>query len=163
MEKILISACLLGKRVRYDGNSLSLSEQILQQWRSDGRIVAVCPEVDAGMSIPRPPAEISKGDGNDVLVGGALVIDSNGKNVTEYFMNGAEVALSLCKTEGIKFALLAESSPSCGSNTIHDGRFTGNKKTGVGVTTALLQKNGIQVFSQFSVSAADRALQRASR
>ena len=160
MEKILISACLLGKRVRYDGNSLPISERILKQWQSDGRVISVCPEVDAGMSIPRAPAEISKGDGNDVLADDALVLDRNGKNVTEYFINGAELALSLCKKHDVKFALLAESSPSCGSKTIYDGRFVGNKKTGVGVTTALLQKNGIQVFSQFSISAANKALQR---
>ncbi len=162
IEKILISACLLERRVRYDGKSLPIFGKIIDQWRSEGRIVAVCPEVEAGMSTPRVPAEISKGNGLDVIDGGALVLDRNGKNVTEYFINGAEIALSLCKKHEIKIAILAESSPSCGSSNIYDGGFVGKKKAGVGVTAALLRKNGIKVFSQFSLSAANKELHRTS-
>lgn len=162
MEKILVSACLLGQEVRYNGNSLSVGKEIPEQWYSEDRIVSICPEVATGMSIPRAPAEISNGDGNDVLAGNALVLDSNGRNVTDDFIRGAELALSLCGQQNIKVALLAESSPSCGSTTIYDGRFAGSKIEGVGVTTALLQKNGIQVFTRFSISAAIKAINSAS-
>ncbi|MCP3901276.1 MAG: DUF523 domain-containing protein [Desulfobacteraceae bacterium] len=155
MEKILISACLLGKKVRYNGNPLSINENIIDKWNYEKRIISVCPEVNAGMSIPRLPAEILKGDGNDVLSGNAFVYNKSGQDVTEYFINGANLALSLCKQHDIKIALLKESSPSCGSTSIYDGSFKGNLIKGVGVTTALLKKNGIQVFSEFSISEAN--------
>lgn len=163
MEKILISACLLGEKVRYDGNAISISEKILDQWSVDGRIIPVCPEVDAGMTIPRAPAEISNGDGNDVLEDNALVFENEGNNVTGYFRIGADIALSLCKKHDVKIALLTENSPSCGSSLIYDGTFKGIKKAGIGVTTALLQENGIQVFNQFSILEANKALQNITR
>lgn len=39
MQKVLVSACLLGQPVRYDGNSLRSSSNILEQWDREGRIV----------------------------------------------------------------------------------------------------------------------------
>jgi len=159
LNKILISACLLGKRVRYDGNALPVSEGILKAWVRDERHVPVCPEVMAGMGVPRPPAEISDGGGMDVLNGKAAVTDQSGKDVTEFFVLGAQMALELCEKHGIGVAVLAESSPSCGCSTIHDGYFLGRKIAGMGVTTALLRKNGIRVFSQYELMDANKALQ----
>ena len=53
--RILISACLLGARCRYDGVSK------LQPWISDLAerhiLVPVCPEQLGGLPTPRPPAE----------------------------------------------------------------------------------------------------------
>ncbi len=163
MNNVLISACLLGKRVRYDENALTVTDKILNEWLSDGRVVSICPEVAADMCIPRPPAEISKGDGRDVLAGNATVIESTGIDVTDHFKSGAQIALSLCQKNNIKIAVLAESSPSCGSSTIYDGSFSGEKIVGFGVTAALLIKNGIQVFNQYEMVAANKALQRTSR
>ena len=154
----MVSACLIGKRVRYDGRALTVSEEILRQWLADGRVVSVCPEVDAGMPIPRPPAEIRQGDGRDVLAGEAIVVDDSGVDLTRHFTEGAQIALSLCQRNAIAVAVLAQSSPSCGSSTIYDGSFSGNKITGVGVTTALLRENKIQVFSQYEIAVANRAL-----
>lgn len=158
MEKILISACLLGKKVRYDGGTLSVVEGIVQQWRSSGQIVSVCPEVDAGMSIPRPPAEITGGDGYGVLTGSAQVFENTGVDVTSYFKAGARIALDLCRKHNIKVAVLTENSPSCGSTAIYDGQFADEKKAGVGVTAALLKNSGIQVFSQHQIEQANSAL-----
>jgi uncharacterized protein YbbK (DUF523 family) len=150
-KKILISACLLGKRVRYDGNTLTVTDQKLQDWISKGWVASVCPEVDAGMSIPRVPAEISNDDGHQVLLGEANVRTKTGDDVTAFFLKGARIALDLCLKHNVKVAVLSESSPSCGSSTIYDGRFSATKIEGVGVTTALLQNNGIQVFNQFDL------------
>ena len=163
VEKILVSACLLGKRVRYDGNTLTVLDQIIQDWQAEGRIVPVCPEVDGGMNTPRPPAEITHGGGYRVLDGTAKVIDVEGTDVTNYFEEGASIALSLCKKHGIKVAILSESSPSCGSTTIYDGTFTGEKIQGEGVTAALLKENGIQVFSQHSIEAAAQTILKLSQ
>ena len=71
------------------------------------------------------------------------------------FIAGAQLALAACKTNQINIAILAESSPSCGSKTIYDGQFNGSKISGVGVTTALLRENGIQVFNQHEISLAE--------
>ena len=161
MNKILISACLLGKPVRYNGSDLLLDHQILSRWLKEGRTVAICPEVESGMPIPRPAAEISGGNGLDVILGRAEVINRDKENVTACFLAGAQVALEKCRENRIKIAVLTESSPSCGSRTIHDGRFTGRKIEGEGVTTALLRQNRIEVFSQFDIQAADRALRAA--
>ena len=158
MKKVLVSACLFGKRVRYDGNALPVSDSILEKWMRDGRPILVCPEVMAGSGVPRPPAEISGGTGEDVLDGKATVVDKSGQDVTEPFVLGAQLAVGLCEKHKIKVAVLAESSPSCGSATIHDGTFLGRKVAGMGVTTALLRKRGIRVFSQHELMDADKAL-----
>lgn len=163
MERVLISACLLGKRVRYDGKALTVSSTVLNSWVSDSRHVGICPEVLAGLSIPRPAAEIVGGDGGNVLAGEAKVVDNTERDMTRDFTQGAERALSLCMRYDIKVAVLAEYSPSCGSSMIYDGTFTRKKISGVGVTTALLRDNGIQVFNQYEFNAADEALNRPSR
>jgi uncharacterized protein YbbK (DUF523 family) len=160
MEKILISACLLGRKVRYDGKTLPVTDNLLERWMAQGRVISVCPEVDAGMSIPRAPAEITAGTGYDVLAGTAKVLIENGDEVSAYFEKGAQLTLALCKQYDIKVAVLTESSPSCGSSNIYDGSFTRQKIAGVGVTVALLEQHGIKVFNQHQLSEADRALGR---
>lgn len=154
-----MSACLLGKRVRYDGGSLSMDDQLIAQWRNEGRIVSVCPEVESGMSIPREPAEIVEGNGVDVLAGEADVVEKGGGVVAEDFVSGATIALELCQRFDIEIAILAEGSPSCGSTFIYDGSFSGNRIAGMGVTSALLRRHGVQVFSQHQIEEAGRAVQ----
>lgn len=154
IAKLLISACLLGNRVRYDGQDLRVANERLHQWEKEGRCLAFCPEVAAGLPIPRPPAEIVGGDGEVVLASGAEVIDNTGKRLTAEFVRGARRALSLCQEHDITIAILAEFSPSCGSRMIYDGRFSNRKVAGTGVTTALLMKHGIRVFSQHDIDAA---------
>jgi uncharacterized protein YbbK (DUF523 family) len=160
MEKVLVSSCLLGKRVRYDGKALTVSDKIIGEWQRSGRLVSVCPEVDVGMSVPRPPAEIRGGDGYGVFAGSAYVVDDTDIDVTAYFKKGAHVALEICKKHNIKIAVLTENSPSCGSATIYDGSFTGRTIDGIGVTAALLKKNGVEVFSQYSIKEANKVLLR---
>ena len=160
MDKIFISACLLGRKVRYDGNDLPAPVDIPEQWVVQGRVISVCPEVDAGMGIPRAAAEICCGDGYDVWAGTATVVCDNGSDVTSSFKKGAEIALKLCKKYNIRFAVLAENSPSCGSSTIYDGSFTGRKISGSGVTAALLENNGIKVFSQHNLQSVGKGLKQ---
>ena len=143
MEKILISACFLGEKVRYDGKIKTLTNPLLNRWNSEQRLVVVCPEVCGGLPVPRPAAEINQQS--------QQVVTEQGNNVSQYFILGAEQALVLCKKHAIKFALLKESSPSCGSQWIYDGTFTQQKITGQGVTAQLLIKNGIKVFSEDNI------------
>jgi len=150
MEKILISACLLGDKVRYDGKGKLLNHPLLQKWQEEGRLVPVCPEVCGGLSVPRPAAEIvcsdGSGGGEAVLSGEAKVITRSGQDVTAHFLSGAQHALELCKTHDIKVAILTDRSPSCASFAIHDGSFSSAMVKGVGVTTALLRAHKIKVF-----------------
>jgi len=151
-EKILVSACLLGEKVRYDGNNLLVENPVLLQWIKQRRVISFCPEVAAGLPTPRIAAEISGGDGNSVLAGEAHVIDKSGEDVTQLFITGAKLALSLCQQWGIEVAILARRSPSCGDQTIYNRKFSATLIQGTGVTAALLSQNGIRVFNQTTIN-----------
>jgi len=155
MRKILISACLIGDPVRYDGQCFDLKNVILRRWLDQGRVVSFCPEVSAGLPTPRAAAEIQGGDGKLVLSGQVSVIDNTGVDVTNLFIKGAQKTLAVCLENQIDMAILSESSPSCGSSTIYNGQFEGTKITGSGVTTALLLEHGIRVFSQHQIALAE--------
>lgn len=150
MRKILVSACLLGEKVRYDGGDCR-QDGTIRQWLDEERVVGFCPEVAGGLPVPRPPAEIV-----DALHG--LVRCCDGQDVTAAFKAGAESALSLCRGMDIRIAILKEGSPSCGSGRINDGSFSGTKITGQGITAALLRRQGIHVFSERQLSEAAACL-----
>ncbi|ALU42907.1 DUF523 domain-containing protein [Pseudoalteromonas rubra] len=152
MEKVLVSSCLLGNKVRYNASCLSISDTDLQWLQSNMKLVTLCPEVSAGLPTPRAPAEIIAGQGLDVLNGSARVIEKDGTDVTVPFIRGAQNALTLCQQQQIKYAVLAQGSPSCGSAKIYDGTFSGVKVDGSGVTAALLTSNGVRVFSQHTIA-----------
>ncbi|TWF57266.1 DUF523 domain-containing protein [Neorhizobium alkalisoli] len=154
--KILISACLLGHAVRYDGSGKPLRHPAIDRWREEGRLVTICPELAGGMSVPRPPAEIENGmTGADVLAGRARVMEVTGGDVTAEFIAGARAALAFAQGHGCTHALLIDGSPSCGSGFIYDGAFSGRKHAGNGVTAALFENAGIAVFSHTQVDALD--------
>ena len=136
MEKILISACLVGDKVKYDGKSNynPKIEQLLEKYD----LVPFCPEVEGGLKTPRTPSERVKD----------RVKTKDGRDVTKNFTTGAELALNICLYLGIRIAILKENSPSCGSSKIYDGTFTNTLKDGVGVTTELLKRKGIKVISE---------------
>ncbi|MCL6705030.1 DUF523 domain-containing protein [Pseudomonas sp. T1.Ur] len=157
MEKILVSRCLLGHRVRYDGGASGPFDQ-LQQWLDEGRIVPLCPEVAGGLPTPRAAAEIPGGQGAQVLDGDATVITTDGEDVTVQFLSGAHQALDLVREHGIRIAVLKANSPSCGNLLTYDGTFSGVKVPGEGVTAALLRRNGVQVFSELELAEAAAAL-----
>lgn len=146
MTRYLISACLLGQKVRYDGRDC-LVKAILDHVMPK-QYVAICPEVAGGLSIPRPAAEIQLGDGHDVLAGQAQVMTRDQHNVSQAFIHGAYAALSLAQQHGITHAILKSNSPSCGYSTIYDGSFSGQKRLGDGVTAALLKQHGITVLTE---------------
>lgn len=136
MEKILISACLVGDKTKYDGHS-NYDEKIkllLEKYE----LVPFCPEVEGGLPTPRKPSERVKD----------RVKMENGKDVTKNFQTGAELALNICLYLGIKTAVLKDNSPSCGSREIYDGTFSHKLVKGEGVTTELLRRKGIRVLSE---------------
>lgn len=157
MRKILVSACLLGEVVRYDGTQFATDSQ-LARWQQQGRLVSVCPEVAGGLPVPRSPAEIVGGDGGQVLAGDAQVIVATREPVTDYFLRGAFKALALCEKHQIQLAILKSRSPSCGNEQCYDGGFNRRLVEGQGVTAALLQQHGIRVFSELQLEEAARWL-----
>lgn len=148
MQKILVSACLLGIKVRYDGGDCAQDASLLEKWSIEGRLVTVCPEVIGGLSTPRPPAEIQ----------GVRVITNQGHDVTTEFQRGATHALALCQKHGIKLAILKARSPSCGNEQIYDGSFNKSVIDGQGVTAALLTQHGIRVFNEGQLESALQCL-----
>jgi uncharacterized protein YbbK (DUF523 family) len=159
MESVLVSACLLGEKVRYDGSDKRCDDPILQRWLQEGRVVPVCPEVVGGLPTPRASAEITEGAGGlEVLRQVGKVMDATGRDVSEQFKQGAGQALQLARSKGIRIAVLKEGSPSCGSGYTYDGSFTGKKVDQPGVTTARLREAGVRVFSEAQLRQADELL-----
>jgi len=133
---IICSACLLGVRCRYDGESKPNAKVI--ELTKKTIVIPVCPEQLGGLSTPREPAEQRDGK----------VFTISGRDVTENFQRGAEQTLQIAKLFGIKHAILKQKSPSCGCGKIPDGYFSSTIIQGDGVTTALLKQNGIKVISE---------------
>lgn len=148
MIKILVSACLLGARVRHDGNDKRLVHPALQKWIEEERVVSVCPEMLGGLGTPRPPAEIV----ND---GSRRVITKFGADVTDAFERGARAAAQEADAHDVRIAILKSASPSCGSSFVYDGTFSSTRVPGDGVTTALLRERGIRIFSEEELDAAE--------
>jgi len=147
--RILVSSCLLGAPVRHDARDKKCDHAVLQRWIEEGRVVSVCPEMLGGLGTPRPPAEIV----ND---GSRRVMTREGRDVTPAFEAGARAAADEASANGVRIAILKANSPSCGSSFIYDGTFSGTRVEGDGITAALLRRNGIAVFSEEELDAAER-------
>jgi uncharacterized protein YbbK (DUF523 family) len=156
--KIMVSACLCGEPTRYDGGRARFPHSILDRWLEEGRAVAFCPEIAGGLSVPRPAAEIFGGDGPAVLTGRARVFNREGRDVSAAFIQGARETLTKARSQKIAFALLKDSSPSCGNTTIYDGTFSGRKREGAGVAAAMLMQSGIRVFNEKQIEQAETFL-----
>lgn len=141
MEKLLISACLLGENCRYDGGSNALPEPVLAALRKRYELLPVCPEWDGGLATPRIPSERR----------GASVVNRAGEDVTACFERGAEIARRRAEAAGCGLALLKERSPSCGSGRIYDGSFTGALVPGDGLTAETLRAAGVAVYGESRV------------
>lgn len=135
-EKLLISSCLLGNNVKYNGKNNYISG--IEALKEKYDLIIICPEVMGGLSIPRIPSEIIESE----------VINKEGKNVTKEFNKGADIAIDLVKKYKIKKALLKDGSPSCGSTYIYDGTFTGNKILNYGFTVRKLLKENIKIYTE---------------
>jgi len=136
----LVSACLVGINCRYDGKN-TFDEKLAELVR-EGRAIPLCPEVLGGLPTPRESCEIRQGED-----GSRRVISRSGTDCTEAYNEGARKTLEICRIAGIKKAVLQQRSPSCGCGRIYDGTFSGRLIEGNGITTELLMKNGIDVYT----------------
>lgn len=132
--KILVSACLLGKKCKYNGGN-NLNQGVLD-FVEGHEVIGVCPEQLGGLSTPRLPAEIVAG----------VVTNKEGVSVDNEFRKGAQAALTIALENKADLAILQSRSPSCGVKEIYDGSFSGKKIKGQGVFAKLLAKHGIKVL-----------------
>ena len=134
--KILVSACLLGENCKYNGGNNYCQKVVdLVQGRE---VIRICPEVMAGMPIPRVPMEIRDG----------VVVDRQG-NVTDGALRQAVAKiLEQLKEEDIEYAVLKARSPTCGVHRIYDGTFTGAQVPGAGVLAQVLMDAGYRVMDE---------------
>ncbi|MFQ5956850.1 MAG: DUF523 domain-containing protein [Candidatus Brocadiales bacterium] len=137
---ILISGCLVGLECRYDG-STAKNDRLLASLRGVD-LLPFCPEQMGGLPTPRPKAEITGGDGHDVLAQKARVINEEGEDITESFIRGATESMKLVRLFNITEAYLKSKSPSCGLGRIYRD---GHQVKGDGVCAALLSQNGIKI------------------
>ena len=132
--KIMVSACLIGEKCKYNGKD-NCSEKLLE-YIKDHEVIAVCPEVAGGLSIPRIPCEIVNG----------IVINKDGENKDAEFRKGAQICLRRALDEKIDLAILQSRSPSCAVKQIYDGSFSGKLIDGQGIFAGMLSENGIKVI-----------------
>ena len=138
-QKILISSCLLGNNVKYDGTHNSVIENLfIEKLIKLDMLIAICPEVDGGLPTPRPKAEIFN----------KKVINIEKIDVTKQFLSGAKKTCEIAKKNSVKIAILKSKSPSCGKDFIYDGSFTKTLINGDGIAVEALKKIGIQIFSE---------------
>ncbi|MCA1832749.1 MAG: DUF523 domain-containing protein [Actinomycetota bacterium] len=146
---VLLSACLAGIACTHEAQPKTRAWAL--KLVAEGRAVPVCPEVAGGLPIPRPEAEIQQGDGADVLDGRARVVSIEGHDVTENYLKGARLAAAAAKRSGAEIAIMKARSPSCGCACIYDGTFSGTRRGGDGVTSALLRREGVAVVSDENI------------
>ena len=139
MINVLVSACLLGVDCRYDGKNC-FNEDILKL-KDKCNLIPICPEQMGGLATPRVPAEIVDGK----------LINKEGKDVTNQYNKGREIALKVANINNCKYAILKQKSPSCGYGVIYDGSFSGKLIDGNGHTAKLLVENGIKVYADNNI------------
>ena len=143
--KVLVSACLLGQPVRYDGKSFPNGAVIALA--RDAELVPVCPECLGGLPVPRTPCEIVPDSD------GLRVMSADGDDRTGAFLAGARESLRIARENGCTLAVLKSNSPSCGCGIVYDGSFSGTLVPGDGVATRVLASAGVRVISEEDVEA----------
>ena len=142
----LISGCLLGHNCKYNGGN-NYNKEVCDFYENHS-CVSVCPEGSCGLPTPRPPAEYV----------GRRILDREGTDVTEAFERGAALSLERAfdearrRGETIEGAVLKANSPSCGSDKIYDGTFSGRLVQGDGCFAAKLKERGIKVISEKEIN-----------
>lgn len=134
--RILVSACLLGVRCRYDGESKACPAVL--NLAKEHELVPVCPEQVGGLPTPRTPAEIQ----------GERVVTRDGRDVTKEYQKGAEEAARLYQLFHCDCAILKARSPSCGCGQVYDGSFSGTLVPGDGITAQALKRLGVRVLTE---------------
>ncbi|MBQ9536379.1 MAG: DUF523 domain-containing protein [Desulfovibrionaceae bacterium] len=130
----VVSACLVGFAVRYDGRSKYVAA--LGELFKAGKCLPICPECLGGLGVPRLPCELLHG----------RVLRRDGVDVTKFFEEGVRLAIQKTKACQAKIAIVQNRSPSCGCGLVYDGTFSGSLIKGHGLWTHALLVHGITVY-----------------
>ncbi|MDO9172836.1 MAG: DUF523 domain-containing protein, partial [bacterium] len=106
--KIAVSRCLLGEAVRYDGKSKPCAA-VRKLLAARAELVAVCPEVEVGMSVPREAVDLLGAPEAPRMVGA-----ETGADWTARMDAWARGRVADLLEQGIAGAVLKARSPSCG-------------------------------------------------
>lgn len=141
---VAISACLLGEPVRYDGRD-KFCPQLIDKLQQHFMLVAICPEVEIGMGVPRPPIQLVQ-DSTGVRARG---VRDPSRDVTDLLASyGHDVAIMQPELCGYVFKAR---SPSCGlgSTPLFDinGHLIG-KTNGVYANAILITLNALPVADE---------------
>ena len=132
--KVVVSACLLGEKCKYNGGCNY--SQAIAEYVKGREVIPVCPEVRAGLGVPRIPVEIVDG----------VVKDKNGNSVDAALRCAVAEILAELKGEQIECVILKSRSPTCGVKQVYDGTFSGTLIDGMGVLAEALEKAGYRVI-----------------
>ena len=147
INKILVSACLMGLKVRYNGKEKAQMTHQLARWQQEQRLVIHCPELAAGLPIPRTPSE------RDMVAGSGRVVSSEGEDRTEAFAAGVRATVHVAQRHRAQVAVLKAKSPACGVGQVYDGTFSGTLVPGDGVATEALRDLGIRCVTEQELQA----------
>lgn len=131
---IIVSACLLGENCKYNGGN-NYHPNVVSYVQGQ-EVLAICPEMLAGMGCPRTPVEIVDG----------IVMDRDGNNVDNVLRRGVEKAMDLVRREDVQCAILQSRSPTCGVKQVYDGTFSGKLVDGAGIFARALMDAGYLVL-----------------
>ena len=132
--KIVVSACLLGENCKYNGGNNYRAA--VAEFVKDREVLAICPEMMAGMGCPRTPIEIVDG----------VLMDRDGNNVDAAMRKAVADAMELIRKEDIQCVVLQSRSPTCGVNQVYDGSFSGKLVSGSGILAQALKDAGYQTI-----------------
>ena len=139
--KYFISACLMGKKCKYNGGDNY--DEDLTFLVSNDDIVLICPEVDGGLPVPRNPVEL-----ND-----HKALDKDGNDYTSFFIKGVESVIGKAEKENPDAFILQPRSPSCGIGLIYDGTFSKTLIKGNGLLSDKLLEKGYKLYTPSSFKA----------
>ena len=106
--RIGVSRCLLGENVRYDGGH-KRSAFVTETLAPFVRYIAVCPEVEMGMSTPREPIRLVRGEDGPRLRG-----VNSGKDYSAGMRRFAAKRVAELRDLDLHGYILKKDSPSCG-------------------------------------------------
>lgn len=111
--KIAVSACLVGQKVRHNGDAAE-SRVLTTEWANYLEILPICPEIGIGMEVPRSKIRLTKIDGKL-----GLVNPNDGEEFTNKMLSYAETQSDLLAFEGICGFVFNNDSASCGLESVN--------------------------------------------
>ncbi len=105
--RVLVSACLLGERVRYDGGH-KRDEHLLESLGGRVQLVPVCPEVESGLPVPREPMRLAGDPASP-----RLIAVKSGTDHTEPVMRWTQARLRELESQDLCGYVCKRNSPCC--------------------------------------------------